>query len=67
MTVTLEAIKEIDSAPWLADPSATVQDIVEQDEFSKSVFKLLDELPDVYRTILPYGSQTDTTSLCLIS
>ena len=42
----------MDSASWLADPSASVQDIVEQDEFSKSIYKLVDELPDVYRTIL---------------
>lgn len=44
--------EEMDSAPWLADPSASVQSIVEQDEFSKSIIKLLDELPDVYRAIL---------------
>lgn len=44
--------EEMDSASWLADPSASVQDIVEQDEFSKSIYKLVDELPDVYRTIL---------------
>jgi len=44
--------EELNSAPWLADPAASVQDIVEQNEFSKSIYKLLDELPDVYRTIL---------------
>lgn len=43
---------ELESSHWLVDPSATVQDIVEQNEFSKSIAKLLEELPNVYRTIL---------------
>jgi len=44
--------EDLDSARWLIDPSASVQDVVEQNEFSKSIAKLLEELPDVYRTIL---------------
>jgi len=43
---------ELESAHWLIDPSASVQDLVEQNEFSKSIAKLLEELPDVYRIIL---------------
>jgi len=43
---------ELESARWLVDPSVSVQEIVEQNEFSKSIAKLLEELPDVYRTIL---------------
>jgi len=43
---------ELESARWLIDPSASVQEVVEQNEYSKSIAKLLDELPDVYRTIL---------------
>jgi len=43
---------ELESARWLIDPSASVQEVVEQKEFSKSIVNLLEELPDVYRTIL---------------
>ncbi|HEY5731235.1 MAG TPA: sigma-70 family RNA polymerase sigma factor [Anaerolineales bacterium] len=44
--------EEMESAPWLIDSSASVQDVVEQNEFSKSIAKLLEELPDVYRIVL---------------
>ena len=44
--------EEIESAPWLADPTASVQDRVEQDEFSKALYRMLDELPDAYRSVL---------------
>ena len=43
---------ELESVRWLIDLSVSVQDTVEQNEFSKSIAKLLEELPDVYRTIL---------------
>jgi len=43
---------EIDSAHWLVDPSTSVQDVVEQNEFLNSIIKTLGELPDIYRTIL---------------
>lgn len=42
----------LESVHWLIDPSASVQEAVEQSEFSKSIAALLEELPDVYRTIL---------------
>jgi len=43
---------ELESAHWLIDRSVSVQDSVEQNEFSKYIAGLLDELPDGYRIIL---------------
>jgi RNA polymerase sigma-70 factor, ECF subfamily len=43
---------EIESAKWLADPGSSVQNIVEHNELSKDIYKLLDELPDVYRSVM---------------
>ena len=47
-----EDSNDIDSAHWLADPSGSVEDAVEQREFSGTIYSLLDELPDVYRSVL---------------
>ena len=44
--------EEIESPAWLADPSASVAEAVEQQELSSSIYKSLDELPDVYRSVL---------------
>lgn len=44
--------KEIESAAWLADPNASVEMTVEQNELSGDVYKALDELPDVFRSAL---------------
>lgn len=44
--------EEIESPAWLADPEASVQDHVEQNELSKQVYELLNDLPDVYRSVL---------------
>jgi RNA polymerase sigma-70 factor (ECF subfamily) len=44
--------EELDSAPWLADPSASVQDAVERREFSEEIRKLMGQLPEVYRNVL---------------
>lgn len=44
--------EEIESPAWIVDPAASVQDQVEKHEFSKMVYDLLDELPEVYRTVL---------------
>jgi RNA polymerase sigma-70 factor (ECF subfamily) len=44
--------EELDSAPWLADPSVSVESAVEQQEFSREIYRMLDELPDVYRSVL---------------
>lgn len=42
----------IESPRWLIDLSSPVQDIVEQSEFSKDLYQLIEELPAVYRTVL---------------
>ena len=44
--------QEIESPAWLADPNASVQDAVERNELSKCIYKVLDSLPDVYRSVL---------------
>jgi RNA polymerase sigma-70 factor (ECF subfamily) len=44
--------EEIESPAWSADPSPSVEATVEQNEDSRRLHQLLDELPDVYRTIL---------------
>lgn len=44
--------EEFDSVSWLADPSASVESAVEQKELSKEIYRILDELPDVYRSVL---------------
>jgi RNA polymerase sigma-70 factor (ECF subfamily) len=43
---------EIESPAWLADPTTSVERIVEQAEFSTDLARLVDELPEVYRTVL---------------
>ena len=44
--------EELESPAWLADPGASVQEAVEQNEFSKKIYKVLDELPEVYRSVI---------------
>ena len=44
--------EEIESPAWLADPTASVENIMEQTEFTSSLYRLLGELPAVYRTVL---------------
>ena len=44
--------EEIESPAWLADPNASVQETVEREEESKRLYQLLDELPEVYRSVL---------------
>jgi RNA polymerase sigma-70 factor, ECF subfamily len=44
--------EEMESPAWLADPGSSVQEIVEQNELSKSIYTALDTLPDVYRTVI---------------
>jgi RNA polymerase sigma-70 factor, ECF subfamily len=43
---------EVESPAWLADPNASVEGNVEQAEEAKRIYQLLDELPEVYRTVL---------------
>jgi RNA polymerase sigma-70 factor (ECF subfamily) len=44
--------EEIESPVWLVDPASYVQDRVEANELSKDIYKMLDELPDLYRSVL---------------
>ena len=44
--------EEIESASWLVDSAASVQDAVEQNDLSMNIHKMLDELPQAYRTVL---------------
>ena len=44
--------EELESAPWLADPSASVQDAVEQVELSEEIRGMMEQLPETYRNVL---------------
>jgi len=44
--------KELDSAPWLADPKTSTQETVEQNELSEDVRVMMDKLPESYRNVL---------------
>jgi RNA polymerase sigma-70 factor, ECF subfamily len=43
---------EIESPAWLADPAPSVQNIVEQNEFLKTLYRRVDELPEAYRSVI---------------
>jgi RNA polymerase sigma-70 factor, ECF subfamily len=43
---------EVESPSWLVDPSASVQAVVEQMEDSTRLYQALDELPEVYRSVI---------------
>jgi len=43
---------ELESAPWLADPTASVQEVTEQNEFSEEIRALIDKLPETYQNVL---------------
>ena len=43
---------ELETPVWLADTSSSVQDLVEQSEFSQHLYQLIDELPAAFRTVL---------------
>ena len=44
--------EQVESPLWLRDTFASMESTVEQNEFSKDVYRLLNELPDVYRRVL---------------
>lgn len=44
--------EELESPSWLADPSESVETQVEQGQVSKEIYRILNELPDVYRNVL---------------
>jgi RNA polymerase sigma-70 factor, ECF subfamily len=43
---------EMESPAWLADPSASVEERAERNEEARYIYKVLDELPEVYRSVL---------------
>lgn len=43
---------EIESPSWLADPSVSIQNTVEQKEETDRLYRMLDELPDIYRSAI---------------
>lgn len=49
---TDENDEEIESPAWLADPAGSAEAIVEQQESSQELYKMLDELPEVFRTVI---------------
>jgi len=44
--------EEIESVSWLADPNESVQETIERKELSFEIYRLLDELPEAYRSVL---------------
>jgi RNA polymerase sigma-70 factor, ECF subfamily len=44
--------EEVESPAWLADPSASVQEVLEQKETAKQTYQMLDELPNVFRSVI---------------
>jgi RNA polymerase sigma-70 factor (ECF subfamily) len=43
---------ELDSPAWLADPTPSVQNMVEQNELSETLYCMVNELPVAYRSVL---------------
>src|SRR5688572_18787101 len=44
--------EEIESPTWIADPSPSLEATVEERELSASLYRILDELPEIYRSVL---------------
>lgn len=44
--------EESESHEWLIDPDASVEEIVERNESSRHLHRMLDELPAIYRSVL---------------
>lgn len=44
--------EEMESPTWLADPSPSIEATLEEKEFSNGIYRILDELPDVYRSVI---------------
>ncbi len=43
---------QVETPPWLADPHPSAQDELEQNEFSRALYRWLDELPTPFRTVI---------------
>ena len=44
--------EEVESPAWLADPAASVETTVVQHENAERLYKMLDELPEVFRSVI---------------
>ena len=44
--------EELETAPWLADPSASVEEHIETNQLSEKVHELMNLLPDTYKEVL---------------
>lgn len=44
--------EEIESAAWLADPTSSVDATVEQNELAREIYRVMDGLPDPFRSVL---------------
>lgn len=43
---------EVESPAWLADPALSVEKTVQQNEENKDLYRMLDELPAAYRSVI---------------
>lgn len=50
---------EWESPSWLADPSPTVETLIEQDELARYLNHILEELPSIYRNVIILIDQYD--------
>ena len=44
--------EEMETAPWLADPAASVEENIENSQLSEKIHELMSLLPDTYREVL---------------
>ena len=44
--------EEMETAPWLADPAASVEENIENSQLSEKIHELMSLLPDTYRDVL---------------
>ena len=44
--------EEVESPSWIADPAPSVQATVERNEILHDIYRMMDELPEVYRSVL---------------
>jgi RNA polymerase sigma-70 factor (ECF subfamily) len=44
--------EEMESVSWLVDPSPSVENAAEQNQLSSQIYKLLDQLPAAYRSVI---------------
>jgi RNA polymerase sigma-70 factor, ECF subfamily len=44
--------EEIESPVWIAHPGPSIEAMIEEHEFSQRLYQILDELPDLYRSVV---------------